>query len=216
MAANRKAAVIDYGMGNLRSVLRAWQAVGADARLVDRPDLVSDDDILIFPGQGAIADAMHLLKQTKFDSLIREWISADKPFFGICLGLQALFEYSEEGGGVEGLGVFKGRVRRLNPAGGLKVPHMGWDNVNFKMGINSAMLKGISPDDQFYFVHSYCVETPQEDIVWGTTQYGNDTFVSAISRGNLVACQFHPEKSQSKGLMLYRNFLEFLAGKASI
>ncbi len=217
MAGQRKAAVIDYGMGNLRSVLRAWQAVGADARLVDSPKDVSADDVLIFPGQGAIADTMRLLKQTRFDDLIKGWISDNKPFFGICLGLQALFEFSEEGGGVGGLGVFEGRVRRLNPSGGLKVPHMGWNNVSFKKAPDTdALLGGIDPDDQFYFVHSYCVETGQDGIVWGTTQYGADTFVSAVARGNLAACQFHPEKSQSKGLRLYRNFLEFLEGKARI
>jgi len=119
-------AVIDYGMGNLRSVVRAWEHVGADAQLVSTPDQIKDADALVFPGQGAIVDAMRLLKETGFDDAIREWIAADKPFFGICLGLQALFEHSEEGDTLA-LGVFKGQVSRFQIDPSLKVPHMGWN-----------------------------------------------------------------------------------------
>ena len=191
----KKVAVIDYGMGNLMSVWRAWQHVGADAKIISSPTEMKSADVLVFPGQGCITDTIKLLKQTGFDNAIREWISADKPFFGICLGLQALFEYSEEGD-VECLGVFKGSVKRLRLPHKFKVPHMGWDNVEFKRDGNESMLKSIEDDDQFYFVHSYYVDTPQSEIVFGSTEYGGCKFTSAIAKGNLVATQFHPEKSQ--------------------
>ena len=201
-------AVIDYGMGNLRSVQKAWQAAGADSRIISSPAQMRDGDVLVFPGQGCIVDTMKLLKSTGFDSAMRDWIAADKPFFGICLGLQALFEYSEEGGGVECLGIFKGTVARLRPPREFKVPHMGWNNVDFVRGKNDALLRGINSGDQFYFVHSYCVDCRESDIILATTEYGGTTFTSAISKGRLAATQFHPEKSQIKGLTLYNNFLK--------
>ena len=207
MEERTKVAVIDYGMGNLMSVWRAWQHVGADASIISSPKEIDDDAILVFPGQGAIVDTIQLLKRTGFDSAIRDWIKADKPFFGICLGLQALFEHSEEGD-VDCLGVFKGCVKKMRLEHKFKVPHMGWDNVEFRKDGRESLLKGISPDDQFYFVHSYYVDTDVKDIIFGTTEYGGCKFVSAIAKGNLVATQFHPEKSQEKGLALYKNFLK--------
>lgn len=201
-------AIIDYGMGNLRSVLRAWEAAGANARIIDSPKQINGNDILVFPGQGCVVDTMKLLKATSFDIAIKDWIAADKPFFGICLGLQALFEYSEEGGGVECLGVFKGSVKKLRLPAQFKVPHMGWDNVEFARDKSPALLEGISPSDQFYFVHSYYVDCGEEDAIFGTTEYGGQKFASAILKGRLAATQFHPEKSQAKGLQLYRNFLK--------
>ncbi len=207
----RSVAVIDYGMGNLRSVLKAWEAAGASSRLVSSPDEICGDDVLVFPGQGAIVDTMRLLKRTGFDGAIRSWIAADKPFFGICLGLQALFEYSEEGG-VDCLGIFPGRVERFRVERRFKVPHMGWDDVEF--GDCPEMLEGIKKSgDQFYFVHSYCVKCSDESLVFGKSEYGGVSFASAILKGRLFACQFHPEKSQSKGLQLYKNFLGFVAAR---
>jgi len=200
-------AIIDYQMGNLRSVLRAWQAVGANSRIISCPSEIKDDDILVFPGQGAITDAIELLKKTTFDKVIKDWIANNKPFFGICLGLQALFEYSEEGD-CECLGVFKGSVKRMNFSKEYKIPHMGWNNVDFKK--DETLLKNIDTSDQFYFVHSYYVDTLDKDIIFGTTSYGGINFTSAIQKGNVFACQFHPEKSQSKGLQLYSNFLQFI------
>lgn len=194
-------------MGNLRSVLKAWQTVGADAHLIASPKEMAGADIVVFPGQGCIVDTMKLLKSTGFDSAIKDWIAADKPFFGICLGLQALFEFSEEGGGVECLGVLKGSVVKLRVAKGFKVPHMGWDNVAFDRSKNPRLLDGIEDSDQFYFVHSYCVDCRDADAVFGKTEYGGVEFTSAVLKGNLAATQFHPEKSQTKGLTLYRNFL---------
>jgi glutamine amidotransferase len=202
-----KLAVIDYGMGNLRSVVRAWQHVGAEAHLAADPGEIGRADALIFPGQGAIVDAMRLLQTTGFDRVIRDWIAADKPFFGICLGLQALFEHSEEGD-VAGLGVFPGEVRRFRLDPSLKVPHMGWNSVTFAPG--TALTEGLqSGQDQFYFVHSYYVRPESEELATFHTEYG-ERFVSGIQSGNCYATQFHPEKSQAKGLQLYRNFLRSL------
>ena len=207
---SRDVAVIDYGMGNLRSVVKAWEHVGARSRLVDSPSQIDADDLLVFPGQGAVADAMKLIKARGFDSAIREWIAADKPFFGVCLGLQLLFEHTEEGGGVGALGVFKGNVRRFKIPREYKVPHMGWNDVRF--GDNAKILDGIDKNaDQFYFVHSYFVDTPEKDIVFGTTEYGGREFTSAVMRGKLLSTQFHPEKSQAKGLKLYSNFLNYVS-----
>jgi len=200
-------AVIDYGMGNLRSVLKAFEHVGGKPRLVSTPAEAKTADALVFPGQGAIVDCMRLLKQTGLDKTVREWIAADRPFFGICLGLQALFEHSEEGD-TPGLGIFPGQVVRFKLRAPYKIPHMGWNNVRWKnVTANDPALEGISPaNDQFYFVHSYHAETPDQSLIWGETDYGY-TFTSAIRRGNCFATQFHPEKSQAKGLQLYRNFL---------
>ena len=200
-------AVIDYGMGNLRSVVRAWEHVGADAQLVSTPEEIKDADALVFPGQGAIVDTMRLLKETGFDDAIRGWIAADKPFFGICLGLQALFEHSEEGD-TPALGVFKGRVRRFDIDPSLKVPHMGWNSVSFDG--EDPLTEGLeSGTDQFYFVHSYYIDPEDKSLALFETDYGG-RFVSGIRSGKCYATQFHPEKSQEKGLHLYRNFLKML------
>ncbi len=163
---------------------------------------------LVFPGQGAITDTMRLLKARGWDSYIRNWIAADRPFFGICLGLQALFDSSEEGN-TKGLGIFSGSVKRFQfpKDAGLKIPHMGWNQARLKKPADP-LAGGLDPDsEQFYFVHSYYVLPESEELIWATTVYGELEFCSAIRKGNLVATQFHPEKSQNKGLRLYRNFV---------
>lgn len=208
--AQPQVAILDYGMGNLRSVHRAFIAVGANARLVTDPAQLEDAAALVFPGQGAIVDTMRLLQTSGWATVIRDWIAADRPFFGICLGLQALFEHSEEGD-TRGLGIFPGRVVRF-PSGmgaGHRVPHMGWNSVEFTAA--GTLLNGLSTSGEaFYFVHSYHVADTDPAIAWGTTDYAGLRFVSAIRRGRLVATQFHPEKSQAKGLQLYRNFVAAL------
>lgn len=152
-------------------------------------------------------DTMRLLQAKGFDHAIREWIAADRPFFGICLGLQALFEYSEEGD-TEGLGVFKGMVKRFRVDPRLKIPHMGWNSVSFET--NDPLLQGLrSGQDQFYFVHSYFVQPREDSLTLFETDYGGK-FVSGVCSGRCVATQFHPEKSQAKGLQLYRNFLRLI------
>lgn len=203
-----KVVIVDYGMGNLRSVLRAWEQVGANASIVDTPDGITGADALVFPGQGAIVDCMRLLKATGFDNVIRGWIDTGKPFFGICLGLQALFEFSEEGD-CPCLGVFPGSVKRFHLPPQFKVPHMGWNNVHFTPG--SSVSRGLEePARQFYFVHSYYAAPSDESLIWGRTEYGGTTFTSAIRKGLCHATQFHPEKSQADGLQLYRNFLTLI------
>jgi imidazole glycerol-phosphate synthase subunit HisH len=199
-------AVIDYGMGNLRSVARAWQAVGAAVRVVDHPQAIGDARALVFPGQGAIVDAMQALTAHGWDSVIRDWIAADRPFFGICLGLQALFDHSEEGD-TPCLGVFRGEVRRFVPdaARRIKVPHMGWNRVVWQQ--RTVVDAGLA-DPDFYFVHSYYALPADPALVWGATQHGDTAFCSAIAHGNCYATQFHPEKSQRAGLALYRQFYE--------
>lgn len=203
-------ALIDYGMGNLRSVRRALEAVGGNVRLVRAPEEVGSAAALVFPGQGAIGDAMRELRRAGFDVFIKEWIAADRPFFGVCLGLQALFERSEEGD-APGLGIFRGNVRRFAGTPELKVPHMGWNTISVRAENAGTLADGLASEGEFfYFVHSYYVETPQDEIVWSETDYGGK-FVSAVRRGNVFATQFHPEKSQAKGLRLYANFLRLAA-----
>lgn len=204
-------AILDYGMGNLHSVYRAFLEVGASAEIIEEPAQAEAYQALVFPGQGAIVDTMRLLKERRWDSFIREWISADQPFFGICLGLQALFEFSEEGD-THGLGVFPGRVRRFRfpVETGFKIPHMGWNSVAFGDS-RQDLLKGIEPRQrQFYFVHSYYVSPEDPHLSWASTEYGGIRFCSGIASGKLVATQFHPEKSQANGLQLYRNFIQSL------
>lgn len=209
-AARPTLALLDYGMGNLRSVARAWEHVGAAVRIIDDPDGAQSADALVFPGQGAIVDTMERLRETKLDRLIRDWVAADRPFFGICLGLQALFTHSEEGD-TPGLDIFPGYVRRFrpDPLAGIKVPHMGWNSVCFPRATD-ALGPHPPPTAQFYFVHSYFAEPAHPELVFGETDYAGLTFCSAIARGRLVATQFHPEKSQQAGLDLYRRFLDAL------
>jgi glutamine amidotransferase len=203
--------ILDYGMGNLRSVHRAFLAAGADAAIVAHPHEMVGRQALVFPGQGAIVDTMRLLETRGWTGFLRDWIAGDRPFFGICLGMQALFEHSEEGA-TDGLAIFPGMVRRFSfpLASGIKIPHMGWNTVVFRPPADP-MLAGLSAaGEQFYFVHSYYVVPADDGCVWGSTDYGGLAFCSAIRRGRLFATQFHPEKSQSKGLQLYRNFVDSL------
>jgi len=208
-------AVVDYGMGNLRSVAKALEEVGANVRVVTRPEEVGAAAGLVLPGVGALADCIAALRAGGFDQKIREWIAADRPFLGICLGMQALFEGSEEGASGEGqadsltpgLGIFPGTVRRFRLPPDYKVPHMGWNTVRFTQP-DSPLLKGLETEGEaFYFVHSYYCAPRDRDLVLAECDYGGG-FTAAIARGNCYATQFHPEKSQTRGLQLYRNFVK--------
>ena len=202
-------AVINPGTGNLHSVVKAFEHLGAEAYLANEPGAVNDADGLIFPGQGTIAQAMQALQQTGFDSFIKSWIAEDRPYFGICLGLQALFTHSEEGGATIGLNIFPGEVLRFRLPSQYKVPHMGWNTVRFQ-GNPPPLTQNLSQkEDAFYFVHSYYVKPKDPHLTWCETVYGHP-FVSGIRRGNCFATQFHPEKSQQKGLQLYKNFIDSL------
>jgi len=202
-------AVIDYGMGNLRSVAKAVEAAGATVRIVTRPDEIGDAAGLVLPGVGALADCVTALKAGGLDRAVAAWIKADRPFLGVCLGLQALFDFSEEAD-TPGLGIFPGKVVRFRVPAGLKIPHMGWNTVRFTQP-GSALTAGLKPDGEaFYFVHSYHCVPADPTLVLGECEYGG-TFTAAIARGRCFATQFHPEKSQAKGIQLYRNFVAVAA-----
>jgi glutamine amidotransferase len=197
-------AVIDYGAGNLRSVMSALNRVGAPTRIAETSSDLASARAVILPGVGAAADTMENLRSRGLAEAVSDWIQADKPFFGICMGLQVLFSMSEEGGRQECLGALAGRVVRL--PGGMKVPHMGWNQVHYVS--RSRLFEGIPDGSYFYFVHSYVVKPEDQSIVLGETDYGG-TFCSAVQKGNLVATQFHPEKSGELGLQVYRNFVSY-------
>lgn len=197
-------AVINYGMGNLRSVSQALHAVGATVTVCASPAEAAGADGLVLPGVGALDDCVEALRRTGFAGFVREWIAADRPFLGVCLGMQALFDGSEEGR-VPGLGVFPGRCVRFRLPAEFKVPHMGWNTVTLRQP-DCPLTEGLAPEgESFYFVHSYHVVPADPALVLGTCDYGGP-FVAAIARGRCFATQFHPEKSQARGLMLYRNF----------
>lgn len=198
--------IVDYGMGNLRSVQKAFEKLGVEAAICAEPREVADAGKLVVPGVGAFHDAIEQLRRQELVGPIREHISAGRPFLGICLGLQLLFDVSYEDGEWNGLGLIPGRVVRFPPQPGLKIPHMGWNRV--EVVHPSPLLEGIPADAWFYFVHSYYVEPTDESVVAGRTEHGT-RFVSMIARDNVFATQFHPEKSQRVGLKLLENFAAF-------
>ena len=200
-------ALINYGMGNLRSVERALQAAGACVRIVDSTAALGNPAGVVLPGVGAVGDCVEALKRSGLDDTVRGWIREDRPFLGVCLGLQALFEWSEETGGVPCLGVFPGKVVRFQLPSGFKVPHMGWNSVRWvQPGLQVA--RGLEePPRQFYFVHSYHCVPEDASLTAAVADYGQP-FTAAIAKGRVVATQFHPEKSQAVGIGLYRNFVD--------
>jgi glutamine amidotransferase len=207
-------AVIDNGICNLRSVTKAVEAVGGAVRVVRTPaEMVAARATgLILPGVGALRDCVAALQATGLDATVRDWIAADRPFLGVCLGLQALFGHSEEGGGVTGLGIFPGRVVRFQRPPEFKVPHMGWNTVRFTQPL-SPLASGLKPEGEaFYFVHSYYVVPADRSLVLAECDYGGP-FVAAIARGYCYGTQFHPEKSQARGLQIYRNFVALAAAR---
>lgn len=200
--------IVDYGMGNLRSVQKAFERIGAEATIAASPQEVGAAERLVLPGVGAFRDAISELRRADLVAPILDHLAAGRPFLGICLGLQLLFEVSEEGGEHEGLGVIPGRVRRFPDEPGFKVPHMGWNRL--KPQGDCAVFADIPADGHFYFVHSYHVVPNDEAVVAARTDYILP-FVSAVARDNLFAVQFHPEKSQRHGLQLLKNFAELSA-----
>jgi glutamine amidotransferase len=199
-------AVIDTGICNLRSVTKALEAVGASIRVVRTPGEIAAADArgLVLPGVGALRDCVASLRASRLDATVREWIEADRPFLGVCLGMQALFEHSEEGN-ITGLGVFPGRVVRFRRPPEFKIPHMGWNTVRFVQR-GTALQAGLSDDgENFYFVHSFHCVPADPALVLAECDYGG-AFCAALARGRVFATQFHPEKSQAKGLHVYRNF----------
>lgn len=200
--------ILDYGAGNLRSVINAFATVGHEAALVTEPQHFDSLDVLIFPGQGAFGDSVRQLQNSGLWTPLKQWLAEGKPYFGICLGYQLLFESSEENPGVEGLGLYRGKVRRFERQPGVKIPHMGWNSVVFRDPAHPAW-RGLGDEAAFYFVHSFYPEPEDDGIVACKTDYAGN-FASGAGGRNLLAVQFHPEKSQRAGLQLLANAVDFL------
>lgn len=201
-------AVLDYGAGNLRSVELGLARAGADTVITRDPAVMAAADGLVLPGVGAFADAMAALNASGIVEPLKELVAAGKPLLGICLGMQALFETSEEGPGVAGLGLIPGHVRRL-PDCGLKIPHMGWNNIVAQK--ESPLLCGLPSEPYVYFVHSFACFADESADVLATAEYGVP-FHAAVQRGNIIGMQFHPEKSGGVGQVLLKNFVTLTKG----
>ncbi|MDA0282936.1 MAG: imidazole glycerol phosphate synthase subunit HisH [Planctomycetota bacterium] len=195
--------IVDYGMGNLRSVQKAFEKLGVEAVVCTKASDLAEAEKLVLPGVGAFRDAIGHLKDQDMVRPIRDHIAAGRPFLGICLGLQLLFDVSYEDGEFEGLGIVPGKVVRFKEQPELKIPHMGWNSLHFAG--SSPLFEGIPAGSHVYFVHSYYVVPDDDSVVAASTEHGTE-FCSSITRGNLFATQFHPEKSQSVGLRLLKNF----------
>lgn len=198
-------AIIDYDAGNIKSVEKAIQFLGQEAVITRNPEEILNASHVILPGVGAFGDAMEKLQKYNLVPVIHEVIRRKIPFIGICLGLQLLFESSEETPGVEGLGILKGVIRRIPDKDELKIPHIGWNSLKYPN--KGRLYNGISEDSYVYFVHSYYLDAEEDDIVVATTEYGTLIHAS-VEKGNVFACQLHPEKSSSVGLKILENFLK--------
>lgn len=196
-------AIIDYDAGNIKSVEKALQYLGEETVITRDGEAILSADGVILPGVGAFGDAMRKLREYGLVPIIRECADRQIPFLGICLGLQLMFEESEESPGVEGLGLLKGRILRIPGDGGLKVPHIGWNNLHFPHP--GRLFQGLPEDSYVYFVHSYYLRADEEEVVTASTKYGT-LIHAAVEKGRLFACQFHPEKSSDAGLRILRNF----------
>ncbi len=195
--------VVDYGMGNLKSVINAFSRLNAEIVISSDPDIIREAPVIVLPGVGAFGMCMENLEKRGLAAAIQDHISHGKRYLGICLGMQILFESGEEAPGIPGLGIIKGTVPRFS--GSMKVPHMGWNSVTLKK--DGPFFKGIRSGDYFYFVHSYYCAPADPGVAATTTDYW-DPFVSSVETENIFACQFHPEKSQAVGLKLLQNFLD--------
>lgn len=202
-------AIIDYGAGNLQSVENALRHLGYDCKIVGRPGELMAAEAAVLPGVGAFGAAMESLRARGLEGPIRKFVEEGKPFLGICLGLQVLFESSEESPGIKGLGILKGKILRLPSEKDIKIPHMGWNSLDVKKP--DGLFSGLSNNLFFYFVHSYYLHA-QEDVVTSVAHYGTEIHAS-VQKGNLFGCQFHPEKSGEVGLALLNNFAAAAMGK---
>jgi glutamine amidotransferase len=200
-------AVIDYGAGNLRSIQKALERRGLAVRIIAEPGPLAEADALVVPGDGAFGPAMAQFRSRGFADRIRPFVDSGRPFLGICLGMQLLFDESEEDGRHRGLGLLPGRVVRLS--GSIKVPHMGWNALRFLRP--SPLLEGCVPDDYVYFIHSYHAVPADHEVVAATAEYGGQV-AAVVGRGNVWATQFHPEKSGGVGVRMLENFARWTAG----
>ncbi len=198
-------AIIDYDAGNIKSVEKALQYLGEETVITRDAWTILNADGVILPGVGSFGDAMEKLHSYGLVPVIKECVEKKIPFLGVCLGLQLMFESSEECPGVEGLSLLKGKIIRIPSDGGLKVPHIGWNSLKFPN--EGKLFKGLSEDTYVYFVHSFYLQAQEEEIVKATTEYGTLIHAS-VEKDNLFACQFHPEKSSEAGMQILRNFIE--------
>lgn len=196
--------IIDYDAGNIKSVEKAIQSLGEETILTSDPEQILKADKLILPGVGAFGDAMEKLKSYGLVEVIKEAVGKGIPFLGICLGLQLMFESSEESPGVEGLSLLKGKIMRIPAGEGLKIPHIGWNSLKYPN--KGTLYEGLKEDAYVYFVHSYYLKAEDEQIVTATTEYGV-TIHASVQKDNLYGCQFHPEKSSEVGLTILKNFI---------
>ncbi len=201
-----KIAIIDYGMGNIHSVAKAVALFGAKPVITNKKNDISSCDKMVLPGVGAFDDAVFELGKQDLISVIKEQVNQKKAFLGICLGLQLLFESSQEAKVNKGLGILGGQVVKFNPEHGLKVPHMGWNDLKVTAG-NCPLLNGITDNSQVYFCHSYYPDPVDKSVIAATTHYGLE-FASVLWKDNVYGAQFHPEKSQAAGLKIIKNFVE--------
>ncbi|MBQ8132930.1 MAG: imidazole glycerol phosphate synthase subunit HisH [Clostridia bacterium] len=198
-------AVIDYGAGNLQSVIKAMNFIGSECIVTNEKEIILNSDGVILPGVGSFADAMDCMNSSGATDAVLEFVKTGKPFLGICLGLQLLFESSEESPGAKGLGLLKGSITRIpNHNGTLKIPHIGWNSLDVRK--HEGLFKGIEGNPYVYFVHSYFLKADDENIVSSTTNYGTEIDAS-VNAGNIYATQFHPEKSGKVGLQILNNFV---------
>lgn len=198
-------AIIDYGAGNIKSVEKAMQYLGQDVKISDDRSEILAADKVILPGVGSFGDAMGNLREKGLDTVIYQVVEQKTPFLGICLGLQLLFERSDESPGVEGLGILPGEIVRIPAKDGLKIPHIGWNSLHLEH--NGRLFEGIEEQAYVYFVHSYYLRAKDEECVKASTEYGVHIHAS-VEKENIFACQFHPEKSGDVGLMILKNFVE--------
>lgn len=198
-------AIIDYDAGNIRSVEKALLALGEEAIVTRDKETILRADRVILPGVGAFGDAMDKIRGYGLEEVIKEVVSKGTPFLGICLGLQLMFERSEESKGVKGLGILKGEILRIPDEPGLKIPHIGWNSLAYPN--QGKLYCGIPENSYVYFVHSYYLKAEEENIVVATAQYGNTIIHASVESGNVFACQFHPEKSSGVGLAILKNFI---------
>ena len=198
-------AIIDYDAGNIKSVQKAIEYLGEEVIITRDPEVILNASRVILPGVGAFGDAMEKLHKYNLVDVIKEVVKREIPFLGICLGLQLLFETSDETPGVQGLGILKGKIKRIPDHGELKIPHIGWNSLAFPN--RGRLYEGISEESYVYFVHSYYLDAEDKGIVVATTEYGT-TIHASVEQGNVFACQFHPEKSSSVGLKILDNFLK--------
>lgn len=196
-------AIIDYGAGNLQSVKKAFDFIGAESVITNDPQVILSADKILLPGVGSFGDAMDSMHKNGLVETVKECALSGKPFLGICLGLQLLFEESEESPGVKGLGIFKGKIKKFSSDMGLKIPHIGWNSLEIKQ--KDTLFKDIPENAYVYFVHSYYLHAEDENDIATVTNYGID-FHSAVGKNNIFATQFHPEKSGDVGLQILRNF----------